>query len=64
MTAEEVEDVVRALTAAVENLETGGARQSMQEAFMQLRAYAGAARTSTGRGRRASEPRVIVSDGC
>ena len=48
MTAEEVEDVVRALTAAVENLEAGGARQSMQEAFTQLRAYAGAERTSTG----------------
>jgi hypothetical protein len=40
MTAQEVEDVVRALTKVVENLETGPARQSMQEAFMQVRAYA------------------------
>jgi hypothetical protein len=40
MATEDVEDVVRALTAAVENLEAGGARQSMQEAFLQVRAYA------------------------
>ncbi len=46
MTTEEVEDVVRALTIVVENLEAGAARQSMQEAFMQVRAYAGA--TSSG----------------
>jgi hypothetical protein len=41
MTIEEVEDVVRALTAVVENLEASAAKQSMQEAFMQVRAYAG-----------------------
>ncbi len=41
MTTEEVEDVVHALTAVVENLEASGAKQSMQEAFVQVRAYAG-----------------------
>lgn len=41
MTTEEVEDVARALTAVVENLEASAAKQSMQEAFMQVRAYAG-----------------------
>jgi hypothetical protein len=41
MTTEEVEGVVRALTAVVENLEANAAKQSMQEAFMQVRAYAG-----------------------
>jgi hypothetical protein len=44
MTTEEVEDVVRALTTVVENLEAGAAKQSMQEAFMQVRAYAGETR--------------------
>jgi hypothetical protein len=38
MTTEEIEDVVRALIAAVENLEPGAAKQSMQEAFMHVRA--------------------------
>jgi hypothetical protein len=37
MTTEEVEDVVRALTTVVENLEAGAAKQSMQEAFTQVR---------------------------
>jgi hypothetical protein len=46
MTTEEVEDVVRALTVVVENLEAGAAKQSMQEAFMQVRAYASATRES------------------
>ncbi len=46
MTTEEIEDVVRALTTAVDNLEAGAARQSMQEAFMQVRAYASVMRTS------------------
>lgn len=46
MTTDEIEDVVRALTMAVENLEAGAARQSMQEAFMQVRAYADATRAS------------------
>jgi hypothetical protein len=41
MTTEEVEDVARALTAVAENLEAGAAKQSMQEAFTQVRAYAG-----------------------
>ena len=41
LTTEEVEDVVRALTTVVENLEASCARQSMQEAFMQVRAHAG-----------------------
>jgi hypothetical protein len=41
MTNEEVEDVVRALTAVVENLKASGAKQSMQEAFVQVLAYAG-----------------------
>ena len=41
MTSDEVEDVVRALTAVAENLEAGAAKQSMQEAFTQVRAYAG-----------------------
>ena len=46
MTTEEVEDVVRALTTVVENLEADAAKQSMQEAFMQVRAYAGETRVS------------------
>jgi hypothetical protein len=41
MTTQEVEDVVRALATAVENLEASSARQSMLEAFMQVRAHAG-----------------------
>ena len=44
MTSEEIEDVVRALTTVVDNLETGAARQSMRESFMQVRAYASATR--------------------
>ena len=40
MTTEEIDDVVRALIAAVDNLEPGAAKQSMQEAFMHVRAYA------------------------
>ncbi|MDR3489166.1 MAG: hypothetical protein P4M05_30235 [Bradyrhizobium sp.] len=40
MTIEEVEDVVRALTAVAEKLETGAAKQSIHEAFMQTHAYA------------------------
>jgi hypothetical protein len=51
MTIDEVEDVVRALTAVVENLEAGAAKQSMQEAFMQVRAYAGETRAPAGKGR-------------
>jgi hypothetical protein len=46
MTAEEVEDVVRALTKVEETLEASAAKQSMQEAFMQVRAYASATRAS------------------
>jgi hypothetical protein len=41
MTIEEVDDVVRALNAVVENLDTRIAKQSMQEAFLQVRAHAG-----------------------
>jgi hypothetical protein len=41
MITEEVEDVARALTAVAENLEASAAKQSMQEAFTQVRAYAG-----------------------
>jgi hypothetical protein len=37
MTTEEVEDVVRALTTVVENLEAAAAKQSMQEALTQVR---------------------------
>jgi len=40
MTIEEVEDVVRALTAVAEKLETSEAKQSIQEAFTQTHAYA------------------------
>jgi hypothetical protein len=45
MTIEEVEDIVRALTAVVEHLEASAAKQSMREAFVQVRAYAGELRT-------------------
>src|ERR1700689_2681802 len=41
MTIEEVEDVVRALRTAVETLDTRIAKQSMQEAFLQVRTHAG-----------------------
>jgi hypothetical protein len=44
MTTKEVEDVVRALTTVVDNLEAGAAKQAMQEAFIQVRAYAGETR--------------------
>jgi hypothetical protein len=50
MTIEEVEDVVRALTAVMENLEASAAKQSMQEAFVQVRAYAAETQAPT-RGR-------------
>ena len=40
MTAEEIENVVRALNAVVENLDTRIAKQSIQEAFLQVRAHA------------------------
>jgi tRNA G37 N-methylase TrmD len=46
MTIEEIEDVVRALTTVMDNLETSSARQSMQEAFLQVRAYARSMRAS------------------
>ncbi len=42
MTTKEIEDVVRALITVVKNLEAGAAKQSMQEAFTQVRAYASA----------------------
>jgi hypothetical protein len=41
MTIEEVDDVVRALEAVVENLDTRIAKRSMEEAFLQVRAHAG-----------------------
>jgi hypothetical protein len=44
MTTKEIDGVVRALTTVAENLETDSARQSMQEAFLQVRAYATAPR--------------------
>jgi hypothetical protein len=40
MTIEEVEDVVRALIAVAEKLETGEAKKSIREAFLQTQAYA------------------------
>jgi hypothetical protein len=40
MTTEEVEDVVRALTAIAEKLEASSAKQSIKEAFLQVHAYA------------------------
>jgi len=40
LTVEEVEDIVRALTMTVENLDAGAAKQSMQEAYVQVRAHA------------------------
>jgi hypothetical protein len=43
LTAEEIENVVRALNAVVENLRTRIAKQSMQEAFLQVRAHASSA---------------------
>jgi hypothetical protein len=46
MTIEEIEDVVRALTTVMDNLETNSARQSMREAFLQVRAYARAERAA------------------
>jgi len=46
MTTEEIEDVVRALITVVDNLETGSAKRSMQEAFMQVHAHASATRAS------------------
>ena len=46
MSAEEIEGVVRAMTTVVQNLEANVARQSMQEAFMQIRAYADTMRAS------------------
>lgn len=48
MSTEEIEDVVQAMTTVVENLEASAARQSMQEAFMQVRVYADAMRASSG----------------
>jgi hypothetical protein len=47
MSTEEIEDVVQAMTTVVENLEASAARQSMQEAFMQVRVYADAMRASS-----------------
>jgi hypothetical protein len=38
---EDIEDIIRALTAVVESLEASAAKQAMQEAFVQVRAYAG-----------------------
>jgi hypothetical protein len=55
MTTEQVEDVIRALTAVVENLEPCEAKQSMQEAFMQVSAYAAETRGQLlGKGRPAT----------
>jgi alkylhydroperoxidase/carboxymuconolactone decarboxylase family protein YurZ len=47
LTTQEIDDVVRALTMVAENLENDAARQSMQEAFAQVRAYAAATRASS-----------------
>jgi hypothetical protein len=58
MTTEEVEDVVRALTMVVENLEAGAAKQSMQEAFTQVRAYASATRESVSAPPHSKLPRL------
>jgi hypothetical protein len=52
MTIEEVEDVVRALNAVVKHLEARGAKQSMQEAFLQVRAHGATARETSLRQRR------------
>jgi hypothetical protein len=40
MTIEEIEDVVRALIAVAEKLETGEAKKSIRDAFLQTQAYA------------------------
>ena len=40
LTAEEIESVIRALKAVVEYLDTRIAKQSIREAFRQVRAYA------------------------
>ena len=40
MTIEGVEDVVRALNTVVKHLEARGAKQSMREAYLQVRAHA------------------------
>jgi hypothetical protein len=40
MTIKEVEDLIRQLTAVADKLEARAAKQSMQEAFLQLHAYA------------------------
>jgi hypothetical protein len=48
MATEEIEDVVRALTTAVETLEASAAGQSMREALMQVRAHVGAMRVPPG----------------
>jgi hypothetical protein len=55
MTIEEVEDLVRALTAVMDHLEASAAKQSMQEAFMQVRAYAGEPRALAGEDRSSND---------
>lgn len=40
MTAQEIENVIRALKAVVNNLDTHIAKESIQEAFVQVRAHA------------------------
>jgi len=40
MTIEEIEDLVRQLTAVADKLEARAAKQSIQEAFLQAHAYA------------------------
>lgn len=40
MTAQEIESVIRALKAVVDNLDTRLAKESIQEAFVQVRAHA------------------------
>ena len=46
MTTKEIDDVGRALITVAQNLESDAAKQSMQEAFVQVNAYARATRTS------------------
>lgn len=48
MSTEEIEGIVRALTIVAESLETEVARQSMQDAFMHVRAHALAQRCRGG----------------
>jgi hypothetical protein len=52
MTVDEIDNVIRALNAVADNLDTRVAKQSIREAFLQVRAHTMRRRATSDRQRR------------